>query len=254
MLKYLKNSKTPKSYRDWPKVKPGEIMMIPKDDRLHDLPDPVVNQENWPDWWKEMPKDSTGSILGCKGIQDYLSHGITVPLWGDMDFQPMGLKEVTATPSDPFFRVERFRYESCEGAPINEGRERSEGSYIKLVSPWLYKTAPGYSLLVLPVAYEPSPDYEVLPAIVNTDYYHNLHVVVRVMSDREFTIQAGTPIYHLIPVKRKDNVNKIIIGLSKMFAQGRSRGVDRFGFRPSKRKGLYRRHQREADAGECPMG
>ena len=91
MLKRLKNSDKIRTYRDWPKVKPGEILMIPKDYRLLENP-PVINGTTWPDWWKNMPKDRNTTMLGCKGIQDYLSMGITVPLWCDMEFNPMVLR------------------------------------------------------------------------------------------------------------------------------------------------------------------
>ena len=253
MLKHLKNSDKIRTYRDWPKVKPGEILMIPKDYRLLENP-PVINGTTWPDWWKNMPKERGTTMLGCKGIQDYLSMGITVPLWCDMQFDPMGHTDFVATPADSFFGVERFTYDSCEGAPINDGRARPEAAYLKLVSPYLYKTAPGYSMLVLPVAYEPDSRYEVLPAIVNTDYYHNLHAVIRVMTGESFDVRAGTPLYHLIPFKRNDKVKTIIMGLKEMWDMGWNRGVGTFGFRAGNRKGLYRKHQREADAGKCPMG
>lgn len=253
MLKRLKNFSKIRSYGDWPKVKPGELLIVPSDNRLIDQP-PYLNSEGWPDWWQNLPKDAPGTILSCKGIQDYLSLGITVPLWCDVEFFPVGMKEMSARTSDENFRIERFSYSMAQGAPINEGRDRSESSYPKIVNPYLFKTAPGYSMLALPMAYEPDPRYQVLPAIIHTDFYHNLHVVVRVMSEESFVIKGGTPIYQLIPFCRKDQVGKILLGDAAMHDLGVQRGVSRNGIGVFSRKGLYRKHEREADAGECPMG
>jgi len=245
MPKRLKKSAKIKSYVDWPKVKPGEILVIPKDNRLIENP-PRSNSKGWPKWWKDMPKETSGTILSCKGIQDYLSLGITVPLWCDLEVFPMG-RDVSAKTSDSVFDVQRFSYEQAMGSPIVEDREVPYGGFPKVVSPFLYKTAPGYSMLALPMLYEPDPRYQVLPAVVHTDFYHTLNLVLRVMSGESFIIKAGTPVLQLIPFKRKDWVKEVVLGEDTMWRQGTARGMTYGGIRHFSMKGLYRKHQREAD-------
>ena len=247
MLKRLKNLHKIRYYGDWPKVKPGEILVVPSDNRLLEFP-PYQNESGWPDWFKNEELLEPGTINSCKGIEEYLSLGLTVPLWCDVRVGPMGTDDVMAETSDNAFRVEGFPYRSTRGCPINEDRDRPKAHWPKIVNPFLFKTAPGYSMLCLPVAYEPDPRYEVLPAVVHTDYYHNMHVVLRVMTDETFVIEAGTPIYHIIPFKRSDKVKHIVLGDSVMHNDGVRRGMEHGSLNRFTRKGQYRKHQRVTDA------
>ena len=247
MLKRLKNLSKIRSYIDWPKVQPGEILVVPSDNRLHEHP-PFLNDKGWPEWYKAPEIAEAGTINSCKGIQDYLSIGMTVPLWCDVEVSPLGMDDMTARTSDAAFEIQRFDKRMTRGCPIAKGRERPNAGWPKIVSPWLYKTAPGYSMLALPIAYEPDPRYQVLPAVIHTDYYHNLHVVIRAMVEDNFTITAGTPIYQLFPFKRKDKLHTIIMGDAAMHRDGQTRGMNYGSIAKFSVKGAYRKHQRKADA------
>jgi hypothetical protein len=56
-----------------------------------------------------------------------------------------------------------------------------------------------------------------MPGIVHTDFYHQIHVVISVLTDKEFTIPAGTPIQHMVPIKRNEGIDKIIFGNESMY-------------------------------------
>jgi len=246
MPKRLKNLSKIRSYLDWPKVKPGEVLIVPSDNRLIEYP-PYLNAKGWPKWFKEPEIAKAGSIVSCKGIQDYLSLGMTVPLWCDMEIFPIG-PDLAGRTSDNAFTIEHFSYDQTRECPITKDRELPNAGFPKPVSPFLYKTAPGYSMLALPVAYEPDPRYQVLPAVIHTDYYHNLNVVLRVMTGESFIISAGTPIYHLIPFKRSDKLSSIQIGDEMMHHHGSHRGIARGNIGRFTRRGSYRKHQRQQDA------
>jgi hypothetical protein len=207
-----------------------------------------VNGSGWPEWFKNEEILEPGTINSCKGIQEYLTQGLTVPLWCDIRVGPMGAEDVMAETSDRAFRVEGFPYKATRGCPINDDRDRPKAHWPKIVNPFLFKTAPGYSMLCLPVAYEPDPRYQVLPGVVHSDYYHSMHVVLRVMTDETFVIKAGTPIYHLIPFKRNDQIKDIILGDAGMFRDGNARGQNHGSISKFSMKGLYRKHQRVTDA------
>ena len=236
-------------YGDWPKVKPNEILVIPKDDRLLEFP-PFRNSTGYPEWFKNAPKIEIDelTIQNCKGIQDYLSLGITVPLWGDVRVQPTE-GGVAASMADPFFTTTQFPKSAVDGCPIMDDVPLPHAGCPDLRSPFLYKTAPGYSLLALPILYEPDTRYQVLPSVVNTDYFHRVNLIFRVLTDEEFIIPAGTPVYHLIPFKRKggSKVKKVIMGDSRMFPMLKNRGIGWGGFETFRRKRLYRQHQRQSD-------
>jgi hypothetical protein len=88
-------------------------------------------------------------------------------------------------------------------------RKIETGQYPKLVNPWRLETAPGWSTLIIPCYWEPSEDYTVVPAIVHTDYYHTLNVVLNLTGDRPFTLKYNTPIAQLIPFKRDSDFTKV---------------------------------------------
>ena len=247
-MKRLKNFSKIRSYVDWPKVKKGEILIVPSDNRLIENPPRLNKKSSWPEWFKSPLIAKQGTIVSCKGVQDYLQVGITVPLWCDVEIFQVGMDDVRSRTSDRAFDTDQFGADMTEGCPINHGRELESAGWPKINSPYLYKTAPGYSTMVLPVAYEPDPRYQVLPAIIHTDFYHNINAVLRVMVKDPFVIKAGTPIYHLVPFKRDDTIDEIIMGDESMHKTGINRGLGYGSVNKFSRKGIYRKHQRDADA------
>lgn len=247
-MKRLKNFSKIRSYVDWPKVKKGEILIIPSDNRLIEDPPRLNKKSSWPEWFKSPLIAKQGTIVSCKGVQDYLQIGITVPLWCDVEVFQVGMNDMRTRTSDVAFHTDQFGGDMTDGCPIAQGREMEDAGWPKIVSPYLYKTAPGYSTMVLPVAYEPDPRYQVLPAIIHTDFYHNINVVLRVMGKDPFVIKAGTPIYQLVVFKRSDTINKLIMGDETIHSLGANRGLGYGGISKFSRRGIYRKHQRDADA------
>jgi hypothetical protein len=62
---------------------------------------------------------------------------------------------------------------------------------------------------MLPLYWEPNENYSVVPAIVHTDFYHLMNIVLNITGDSAFTIKYGTPIAQLIPFKRDSDFNQI---------------------------------------------
>ncbi len=247
-MKRLKNFSKIRSYVDWPKVKKGEILIIPSDNRLIEDPPRLNKKSSWPEWFKSPLIAKQGTIVSCKGVQDYLQLGLTVPLWCDVEVFQVGMNDMRTRTSDGAFHTDQFGGDMTDGCPIAQGREMEDAGWPKIVAPYLYKTAPGYSTMVLPVAYEPDPRYQVLPAIIHTDFYHNINVVLRVMGKDPFVIKAGTPIYQLVVFKRGDTINKLIMGDETIHSSGMNRGLGHGGINKFSRRGIYRKHQRDADA------
>lgn len=240
----------PKSFHDIPEVKPGQVFIAPCTDILLDRSVmPIDNYRNWPQWWKEMGAQE-GSLRRCSGTSDYISLGFTVPSWIKMDFRPSQDKAFWESKFDTSyphpFQIQHFDYSQTGSCPVTEVRENKQANYIKIISPWLYKTAPGWSCLFLPPLWEPNQNYTLLPSVVNTDYYHHANVVLNVIGSNSFSILEGDPLQHVIPIPRCGGI-EYLWGNSKAFDFLDQKG---FGtvFHPQNMKGKYKKTQREHDS------
>jgi hypothetical protein len=239
---------------DVPKVKKNQILVVPRDNRLWENP-PTLNITSKPEWWMRQSKEE-GSIRRCHGTMDYLSLGMTLPMWSNVKVRPNNNMTDFELRVDPFAEyaptvkleaVEGFPFESTTDCPFASQR-KIQGNWPKIVTPWLFKTAPGWSTLVLPTLFEQSSDYTVLPGVVHTDYYHVINIVLNINTDKEFAIPLGTPIYHLIPFKRSDNLNEIIVGNETMTRFLGGRGTGEKYVTNIVRRTSYKREMRKADA------
>lgn len=196
-----------------PKVKPGVIRFTPVDNRLMESP-PVVNSISTPPSWFKMIGKQPGSIRKCAGTIDFLAAGVTLPAWTNFRFRPdaQGGWETGGDDFSPpagISNISGFGYESTGECPMTSVRKIETGQYPKIVNPWRFETAPGWSTLILPVYWEPNENYSVVPAIVHTDFYHLANVVLNITTDSAFGIRQGTPLVQLIPFKRNSDFEQI---------------------------------------------
>lgn len=244
-----------KFYSDLPKVKKNEVLVVPNDNRLWEY-GPYTNHNSKPQWWMNLGKDR-GSLRRCYGTTDFLSLGLTFPMWTNVEVRPNAAHTDTELRLDPItdgfstdknsnFTSQGFQFSSTGVCPFNESRP-IQGHYPKLVTPWQFKTAPGYSTLVLPTILEPNPNYTVMPGLIHTDYYHTINIVLIVNTLETFKIPVGTPMYQLITVKRSDNLTKILQGNETMYKFLNARGTGDGYLSNSDRKAIYRRLMKKAD-------
>lgn len=243
-----------RTYKDIPVPKPGEIVIVPNDDRLMENPPYINGITSMPDWFNRIPK-TKGSIRRCAGTIDFLSLGVTIPMWSNVHIEPdlnsrsrwrIGIENFHE--SWPFVN-EPFPYESTGRCPMTDARDIEDGFYPKLVNPFHFKTAPGWSSIVLPVLFEPNQNYQVVPSIVHTDVYHTMNCVLNITTSSAFTIKYGTPIMHLIPFKRSEDFTKIInlpseartVMMGRGFGEGPAMPMDGTA-------GPYRRYVKQVDA------
>lgn len=235
---------------DTPKPRKNEIVIIPQDNRLMEIP-PYLNQNTLPSWWASLPK-SKGSLRRCQGTYDYLNYGFTIPLWTDVHIRPgFNGKEndymLAQFGEERIFRIEGFNESQATGCPFGSQAKNQQSGYPKLVSPWRYFTPKGVSLLALPILHEPNPNYIVMPGMVHTDFYNQIHIVLKILSNEEFIIKAGTPIQHMIPVKRNENIKRIIWGNDSMYKFHKGQGMGKGCLQVDDNSHLYRKIQREID-------
>ena len=101
--------------------------------------------------------------------------------------------------------------------------------------------------MTLPLLHEPNENYDVVPGLVHTDFYNQIHVVLNIKTDKEFTISAGTPLQQLIPINRNDNTKKIIFGNESMFKFVRNSGLGDAYIPSEKSRVYYRKKQKDLD-------
>jgi len=252
MLRRLKNYryKVVQYKSDLPKPKRNEVVIVPVDNRIIDF-SPYVGEDKLPSWWTSLPKGK-GSLRRCQGTYDYVTQGFYIPLWTNITVRPNMNGHHFEVKTDPIdglnFHVDGFGPETARGCPIEHTKALEQGQYLKLVSPWRFITQKGTSLMSLPMLFEPDPRFSVVPGIVHTDYYHQINIVINVHTDKEFTIPAGTPIQHMIPVKRNNNTRKIIWGNESMYRFVAASGLGEGQLIHQDKSVIYRKLQRRMDS------
>ena len=245
-----------KRYGDIPKLKPNQILVVPESNFIHDSDVfPYLNSINRVDWITQHKGD--GSVRTCPGTTDLMQMGITIPLWADLRIRPglNGMLEaqfnIGEIPDDMRAgRIEPFTYEQTGKCPYTDKRDKGveKMQYLKLVSPYMIKTAKGYSSLITDVLVAPGVGYEVVPGVVNTDYYHTVNVVLNVLVNKEIYIPRGTPIAQITTYKRTDNIREMLIGDEEVFDLMRRRGFGGPWLPGIWRRGKYKKEQYSWDA------
>jgi hypothetical protein len=265
-------------FEDIPSPKDGELVAIPIDNELwHPLIAIYANNRKTPEWYKNVLAGDMG-LRGCYGLGDYMRMGYTIPLWANLEVrQPISKLQskwsarYTTAPSEstanalfhnnpPEFmdkhyilsseviEREQFAHGQTGKCPIQDVQGRPKGDYLKLINPWLIKTAPGWSCLFIQPQWEPSNDYDILAGVVNTDSYHHCNVVFNIRSATGFNMEAGTPLLHVIPFKRAQVIKKssLIKGHEGAYKLLEGLGFDTV-FRDERWEGKYKREQHKID-------
>lgn len=182
---------------------------------------PVPAASLIPDWYKSLSSyvDGTerrpmamGQTMGinatakkCMPIFDAMTVGYIIVTHVDVfvsqRFDEASLKTV------PYYEWPSFdviKFHPKNQLPIHPQDTGHEMSYPKWVNAWYIKTPPGYSTLIVPPLHRETP-IVVFPGLVDTDKYTANINFPFVLKDpkMEGLIPAGTPIAHVIPIKRE---------------------------------------------------
>lgn len=238
-----------------PKLKPKDILVMPESNRIIDSDIfPYTNYNNRAEWVSSHRGE--GSIRLCPGTTDLMQMGITIPLWADLRVRPgmNGQLEaefniVTTDERQAAGKIEPFTYEQTGKCPYTDKRDPlvEKAQYLKLVSPYQIRTPKGYSTLIIGHTMYPSKDFDVIPGVVNTDYYHTVNVVLNILSDQQIFIPRKYPIAQLIVFKRSDNIKNMIIGDESTYQMHKEKGFLGPWIPSFSRKGRYKKEQREWD-------
>lgn len=194
---------------------------LPKD--LHGvIPEPKPAMKCIPTWYKKMdsnciPEEENparsarviyngknifgGTMKTCPPIRDYLCSGYIVPLWCELHVDNRGDNRNFAWTLD--ISEEMIQSHSAlqvSGSPLEH--YVNSGGIQKLYCPWTFHTPKGYSSLFFSPRYTEN-QIEILPAIVDTDKWHQVHFPFVFHGEKSaYNFAAGTPLIQVLPFKR----------------------------------------------------
>lgn len=119
----------------------------------------------------------------CQYVQGLGYSDKEIVAWNNLQAKMKGQWEIGTHPAHQYSTM------------INQLPESYASTVMKIVSPWRIKTPKNFSTMVMPPAYNWNDAYEVLPGIINTDYYRlfNVFIVPR-QKGIKFQIQFRDPI------------------------------------------------------------
>lgn len=175
----------------------------------------------------QIEKYGKETFVDCPGIFDYKNLGWIMPAWDEIkvycsDNATMAYQGGDSKSRQALWKatnpVENFNLrgvcgnmakEIPDGVPIGSECPVKELHPLHVLSPWRIETDEDVSLLLLPPIYHSKivNDFLIYPGVV--DYSSKFDTLNLIMSPRRtgtFTIKAGTPLLHIIPVV-KNNYN-----------------------------------------------
>lgn len=209
---------------------------------------PVVLAKDYlPEWYSKLdrPKDgykfdddAAKSIRACPPVNDFITSGYILRATYEMRIREQ-IKNFV--PSMHITTASNFKNEinRPEKTDINQGlhanntvniyseetcpmKGKKFGNYFRVDSEWAIETPPGYSCLVLQPYYFFNPSVSIMPAIIDTDKFHEKIPVVGYLNNtNEYRFSCGDPLLQVIPFKRdswtSEFTTKKILQKSKFF-------------------------------------
>lgn len=192
--------------------------------------DPVIGEHTpilpmtkvLPEWYKRLPPYAPGAskcpierllnldnnvdlttIKSCPPVYDYLTSGYVIPWSYETLFKVQTNEDGTRG----------FKYYSANKEYISfhhiQQFPEVKSYFFKVNSPWTIKTPKGYSCLFFQSFFHMEKRYAMLPAIVDTDKYHQPNLVGYMLED-EFTIKPNEPLIFVMPFRREHFKSKIV--------------------------------------------
>lgn len=192
-------------------IKPKKIKFEAAAGFRENLDQPIPAKKLIPDWYKKMETYSFkkptclanglvsagGTIKACPPILDYLTSGYIITLPCDLLVTSEGGRQHFAW-NVPYKLMECHNQNQIDGSPY----EKSQPN--KLNNPWAITTPKGYSCYFFKPEYCDTKGIECLPAIVDTDVFHEINFPFIYTGEdcEEIVIPKGTPIMQVFPFKR----------------------------------------------------
>jgi hypothetical protein len=187
---------------------------------------PVPAGNTPPSWVKNLtePKEhydfhekQIQNIRACAPVEDLLSAGYIIPNSIELRVREklINFKEEMTISSAKYIVKPELPdggrptpdviglYNQHECPIVNS--DKKTRNYFKITSEWGVKTPPGYSCLVMQPYYLFENRFTIMPAIIDTDQFHNpIPIVGYLTGSKDVSIFPGEPLVQVIPFKRDD--------------------------------------------------
>jgi len=165
-------------------------------------PEPFPASKGIPERFKRLPAELTvngkqeDTVKKCPPFVDAMSSGYLIPIIADVECRmtAAGVECKSTLPIVDFHDARQLT-----GVPPQPL------TIIKISSPWIIKTPPGYSCLFTQPLNRFDIPFQALSGVVETDTYYfetNFPMVCLLQPGQTYTLQRGTPIVQVIPFKR----------------------------------------------------
>lgn len=176
---------------------------------------PIMESKKFlPDFYKKLPKykdinppfdGSSMNMRGCYGFTRYFAKGFMLPMWSDMAVSTRN-NELIVSFADPKTGIERHNPQQFNHWGVGETH------HAKIVSPWAFTCDEKIDFYWAEAGWNmKSPlDYTVLSGILNFKDQHstNINMMISSATDKDFMIEYGTPLVHLVPITDREVVVK----------------------------------------------
>lgn len=164
----------------------------------------------FPDWWKPMPNSTSvadpvtielSTIKKCPGILDLYKSSIILPLWSDMAVEPKEDNTYWWKFADGKTRLDTH--------PIQQlGNAFKKYQHIKILSPWFIKEKSETKFLMTPCTWsllDITSNINILTGVVEFKHQNatNINFFIDLNRKEPLFLEAGTPLYHLVPLTDK---------------------------------------------------
>jgi len=179
---------------------PGLADVIPVQKSSHFMPEWFLKTPRWSKEEKGMRTDQGRTIKQCPAVSEFMSMGITIPLWCDLKvtIQDGGASE-WHSPREIF----KFSYHDQDQLADYLPNYAKPAFVLKTHCPWKIKTPPGILLLQLPMLWHFNPIFTVAAGIIWSEFQHEINQQVMFHNPGEFMLQQGTPLAQYIPIRRE---------------------------------------------------
>lgn len=165
----------------------------------------------FPEWWKKIPAQQlvpgnnglyvdSPTIKKCVGFMNLFQRGVVLPLWSSIDIET----------NDRGYRYSFAKQHYNKDLPLSEhhpdwqyGPTFDKQLHMKLMSPWFLVQNHYYEYVFQPMTWNTVGqwnEYTVLPGIMDFKYQNSTNVNMFLEKNSRITIEAGTPMYQIIPI------------------------------------------------------
>lgn len=199
-------------------------------EKLLELYPPVKANKLLPKWYKEtklttefetFKGDKPQSIKDCPAIQDFVTSGFVIRLWGHFYFHTEYDENNMPVRQSWDFTPRMYQNENIKEYVNQHGPRQHEmidlhktinGDVLKFKLPYTIEVPEGYNVAYVDPFYHERKDIRFLSGIVQHDKWSYVQFPFEILKD-SFMIKAGSPLVLAIPYKRDDE--KIALNILK---------------------------------------